>query len=401
MKTLKIFLIAGEISGDKIGGRLMHSLKEQAVSLNVNLKFYGIGGKEMIDEGLNLTHSMKNIGLIGLFEIIPHLIKLFSIIKSTAKIIDKIKPDIVVTIDSWDFCSRVVKLIKSRDNSKLVHYVSPTIWAYRKKRILQLEKLYDLLLCIFPFEPKYYQNSKLICKYIGHPITEIFSNNKKENFLRTKYKLNKNTKILGVMVGSREREVKKMLPIFIEAINQFISLANLNRKKISIVFPAINKTVAKKIASLKSQMNFNYIIIDISNINEDDRINTIKSFDLALTKSGTSSLELTFAKIPMVVAYKINYLSELMARYIFKLDKNIKYVSMTNIILNEPAIEEFLQHNCNPKTIANGLLKLLDINHRKKLLLKYSKVANMLASVKNNNPSDTAAKNILKLILPN
>ena len=184
MKTIKIFLVAGEISGDRLGGRLMHSLKKQAKSLKINLEFHGIGGNQMIAEGLNLTYPMKNIGLIGLVEVLPHLIKLISIIKDTAKTIDTIKPSIVITIDSWDFSSRIVKLIKSRDAMKLVHYVSPSIWAHRPKRAIQLERFYDLLLCIFPFEPKYYRKDKVECKYIGHPLVESFAKTKKQNFIK-------------------------------------------------------------------------------------------------------------------------------------------------------------------------------------------------------------------------
>ena len=397
MKKVKVFLIAGEVSGDKLGGKLMRSLKEQAIPLKIDLEFYGIGGREMIAEGLKLTHSMERIGLIGLFEIIPHLFRLFSIIKSTAKLIDELKPAVVITIDSWDFCSRIAARIKSRSSMKLVHYVSPTIWAYRKNRIQQIEKLYDLVLSIFPFEPKYYKKSNAACKYIGHPLTEIFSKTNKKNFFRTKYKLNHNTKILGVMAGSREGEIKKLLPIFIKAVDIFSSQLE-NKEKFLIVFPAVNNVIAKKLASFQSQMNFKNLILDMSKIKDDDRINILKGFDLALVKSGTGSLELTLAKVPMVVAYKINYCSELIAEYIFQLHKNLKYVSMTNIMLDEQVIKECLQRNCNSRAISNGLLQLLEPNYRKKQLLNYSKIVSMLSNERNKKPSDIAAVSVLKLI---
>jgi lipid-A-disaccharide synthase len=390
MKKIKIFLIAGEVSGDKLGSELMISLKKQATAHEIKLEFHGIGGRRMIAEGLKLTSPMEGIGLIGFFEIVPHIFKLLSTIKSTAKIIDELKPNLVITIDSWDFCSRVVARIKSRDYMKLVHYVSPTVWAYRKNRIAQVEKLYDLVLSIFPFEPEFYVGRKVQCKFVGHPLVEGIS----PSIIRDD---DSDRKTLGVMAGSRIGEIKKLLPTFIEAIHKFLSYAE-NKDKFLVVFPAVNYAISKEIKSFQPLMQFESLVLDTSKLEEQDIVSMLKQFDLALVKSGTSSLELTLAKVPMVVAYKVNYFSELIARHIFQLHKNIKYVSMTNILLDEQVIEEFLQENCNASAISNGLLQLLDPNYRKKQLLKYSKVARILANKKNKKPSDIAAKNVLKLI---
>lgn len=396
MRHLKIFLIAGEASGDRLGGELMASLKKKAAPRGLRLEFFGIGGETMIAQGLQLTTPMDGIGLIGFFEIVPHLFRLLATIKATAKSIESLRPNLVITIDSWDFCSRVVSRIKSRGNTKFAHYVSPTIWAYRKNRILQLERLYDLVLSIFPFEPKHYEESAVTCKYIGHPIVETFSRANDAASFRKKHKIAATTKILGVMAGSRAGEIERLLPTFIEAINKFLNSAP--RDKYVIVFPAVSRAIANKIRQLRSKMEFEPIMVDISQINAKDRINMLKAFDLALVKSGTSSLELTIAKVPMVVAYKLNYFSELIARHIYKMHQKIKYISMTNIMLEKQAIEEFIQTDCTPEKIAAGLLKLLDPNYRKKQLLNYAKVVSMLSNKKYKKPSDVAAQSLLELI---
>jgi lipid-A-disaccharide synthase len=427
MKNLKIFLIAGEASGDTLGSKLMSSIKKHA-----SVEFFGIGGPKMIAQGLNITSPMEGVGLIGLFEILPHLLKLISTIKSTAKSIDELKPDLVITIDSWDFCSRVVARIKSRKAIKRAHYISPTIWAYRKNRLLQIEKLYDIVLSIFPFESKYYEESNVKYKYIGHPLTETFSKanttqmelanagiqGKHNSSKRTKLtssrnlyrwipafaritnggaSITSNTKIIGVMVGSRNGEVDKLLPVFVEAVNKFLDQVK-DREKFLAVFPAVNENIANKIMTFQSKMKFKAIVIDASKLLEKDRISMLRGFDLALVKSGTSSLELTFAGVPMVVAYKLNYFSNLIARHVFQLYKKLKYASMTNILMGEEVIEEFLQEKCNVQDISNGLLKLLDPNYRKKLLLKYSKVVSILSNRKQKKPSDIAAETLLELV---
>jgi lipid-A-disaccharide synthase len=403
MRQLKLFLIAGEASGDRLGGELMASLKKKARAQGLRLEFCGIGGEAMMAQGLRRTAPMEGIGLIGVFEIVPHLFKLLATIKDTARAIESWRPDLVVTIDSWDFCSRVVARVKSRDHIKFAHYISPTVWAYRNGRIGQLERLYDLVLSIFPFEPKYYETSTVTCKYIGHPLIEVFSKANNAGAFRNKYRIPATTKILGVMTGSRAGEVDRLLPIFVEAINGFLNSSLLlamtgGEEPFVVVFPAINGAIADKIKQFRSKMEFDPLVVDVSQLKASERINMLKAFDLALVKSGTSSLELTIAKVPMVVAYKINYFSNLLARYVFNLYKNLKYVSMTNIMLDKPVIEEFLQDNCTAEKIAKGLLKLLDPHYRKKQLLNYSKVVSMLSIKKYKRPSDIAAQSLLELV---
>jgi len=399
MKKKKVFLIAGEASGDKLGGGLMRSLKRQAARDQLTLDFYGVGGREMIDEGLRPVLPMQKIGLIGFLEIVPHIFRLLSAIKTAAKAVDKLNPELVVTIDSWDFCSRVIARINRRAGTKFVHYISPTVWAYRKNRIKKVEKLYDLVLSIFPFEPKCYEKRNVVCKYIGHPLAESFARQARPKVcFKKKHKISSTTKVLGVMGGSREGELKKMLPIFIDAVNKFLFRVGESERFV-VVFPAINAAATEAILALQEKMSFRPLIVNVSKIKESERINMLKSFDMALVKSGTGSLELTFAKVPMVVAYKVNCFSELIARHLFRLDKNIKYVSMTNILLDEPIIEEFLQDECCSENIAEGLLKLCNPSYRKKQLLKYSKVVGILSGKKSTSPSDVAARFALELVV--
>jgi len=392
MKKLKIFLVAGEPSGDYLGAQLIKALKKQHQG---NLVLKGVGGSLMKKEGVSADFSLMDIATIGIVEVVSVAFKAIKLLKLTSEAIRKFQPDILITIDVPGFSFRLVKKVKDlrqQGSTKFVHYVSPTVWAYKKERIYYMEKYYDLVLALFPFEPKYYEHTKVSCKYIGHPISEYDWTTRTTNNFRQQHGIHKNKDILGIMAGSRSSEVRRMLPIFIDAINEFLSKKERN---VIVVFPVISEETREIITPFRDKMNFEYLIIKPSSLKE--KTDMFKSFSKVIAKSGTSSLELVFANVPMIVAYKLNFFSYLLAKYWFRMEDNIKFVTMANLLLNKEIIPEYLQSECNSSNLCKAMQQLYDKDFCNKQLLQYKKVQQMLCNNTHLSPSKTAAINILKL----
>jgi len=374
----KIFLIAGEPSGDILGAKLMAAIKTE----DQDISFYGIGGEQMTKQGLDSLFDMQELSIMGFIEIITHLPRLIKKINFTIAKIKEIAPDIVVTIDSPGFCFRVASKLQNL-NITLVHYVAPSVWAYKPKRAKKVAKLYDHLLTLLPFEPEYFIKEGMDASFIGHPIIEDHFG-RAEDF-RTKHQLSINDKILCIMPGSRNTELDKLLPIFVDTASILIK-ENDNLKIVVITLPHL---VEKVSASFQAK-NLPHIMVCDSLEKKD----ALAASSVALVKSGTSSLEVAFAKIPMVVAYKINAISA----WILKLLIKIPYVSLINIILNKPTIPELLQDECNALNLSKGLDRLLKSEKARNQQISDFAIAFKKLKNQNNSPSILAAKIILKLI---
>lgn len=387
--TLKIFIIAGEASGDRLGAKLIKSLKKQSKQ---KIKLLGIGGQLMEKEGVKSLFPISQISLMGFAEVVPHIFKVKKLIKHTANTANTFKPDIVITIDSPGFCFRVIKLLKKRQNSKFVHYISPSVWAYKGDRVNLIAKYYDLVLSVLPFEKKYYKDLPVSCEYIGHPIAEDGWNTKSsKTSVKELYNIDTKSKILGVMAGSRKSEIQRLLPTLIESINLF-SKSNQN---ITAVFPAATKAIYSMIKNNVNQLHCPTKIIKMFELEEKNRIIFFKAFDAAIVKSGTSSLELTFANVPMIVIYKMHLLSFLIVKYYFRIFKRLKFASLTNILLNKEVIPEYIQDNCTSTNLSQGLHKIFDKDFARKQKTGYSKTVKLLSRKDGVLPSEKAAQLIL------
>ena len=322
---LKIYLIAGEASGDNIGAKLMKALRAQ----RTDIEFYGIGGEKMLEQKMNLLFPSQELSVMGFLEIIPYIPKFLKLIKQTIEDIIKIKPDMVITIDSPGFSFRVAKAIKNKFAGKLIHYIAPTVWAYKPGRAKKIASIYDHLLVILPFEPKYFVKEGLATSYVGHPAIEDLE--KKDNKLfREKYKIPKDDLLLCLAPGSRKQEIQTLLPIFLEAVYY---LSKKITQKITIVIPS--KSYLKSIiTSYISASNLNVILIDDS-----EKQDIFSASDLALSKSGTITTELAFYKMPMVIAHRVNQISYWLLRKMIK----VKYATIVNILADKELIPELLQ----------------------------------------------------------
>ncbi len=368
---LKIYLIAGEASGDNIGAKLMLALRLQ----HPDIEFYGVGGDKMQAVGMNLLFPAKELALMGFFEIVPHIPRLIRRINQTAEQICKLQPDAVITIDSPDFCFRVVKKVKDKIVGKLIHYVAPTVWAYRPERAKKIAQIYDHLLVILPFEPEYFIKEGLESTFVGHPAIENLEILPKKIF-RDKYNVPKGNLLLCLAPGSRVQEIKKLLPIFLQAVR-------LIDKKVTIVIPTHEH--------LKELVNsYNNEGLSIILVGEEDKQSLFSSADIALTKSGTITTELAFYKMPMVVAHKVNAFSYWLLKKMIK----VKYATIINILAGKELIPELLQERCNSELIAKEMLDVIN----SELLQKEVQINLAKLQVNGELPSDIAAKKILDLI---
>jgi lipid-A-disaccharide synthase len=388
----KFFLIAGEASGDLLGSKLIKELKEQLHKNNEEGEFIGVGGKLMREQGLTTIFPMEELSVMGFLEVLPHLPKLLRRINQTAQIIQKEKPDFVITIDSPDFCFRVVKLVVSRQSSvvslKKIHLIAPSVWAYREGRAQKISKLYDLLLAILPFEPPYFEKYGLKTVFIGHPIIENapdFSQKEKENEkFRQKYFIKKDDILICITPGSRSGEVAKIFPEFIAAIN-FLSQEKSNLK---VAIPLVEKT-RELVLQMAKNLKVEYFLIE-----PEEKKSAFFAANFALAKSGTNTIELSLYQLPMLIAYKLNSLSHFLIKRMVK----IKFANLINLILNKEVIPEMLQDKCEGKQIAQKLKNLIDDkNFSQKQITESQAALKLMGSGDSENPSVKAAKEILKL----
>lgn len=382
--TKKIFLIAGEASGDLLGSKLIRELKLK----NPKIEFIGVGGKLMQAEGLISIFPMEELSIMGFLEVLPHIFKLLGRIKETAARIISEKPDIVVTIDSPDFNFRVIKKIKNFKEIKKVHLIAPSVWAYRASRAEKISKLYDLLLAILPFEPPYFEKYGLKTVFIGHPITEDAPDFSKKEILnsefRKKYKIAESDFVISVTPGSRNSEVKKIFPEFIGAVN-FLSEKKSNLK---VIIPLIEKT-SKLVKEMAKELKVDYFFIE-----KEEKKSAFFAVNFALAKSGTNTIEFSLYQVPMIIAYKINVITHFIVKRMVK----IKFANLINLILNRELIPEMLQDNCEAKKIFIILEKLIsDDNLMQKQIRESNSALKLIGLGSLENPAQKAANEILKL----
>ena len=379
-KLLRIYLIATEPSGDVIGSNLINSLKKEK---GIKVEIHGIGGTKMIESGLvKSLFPIKELSIFGIFEIIPKIYKVLSLLKRTEKDLIKIKPDVLITIDSPDFNFRILKRISNKiPFTTKIHYVAPTVWAWRSGRAKYLSNYIDKLLTILPFEKKYFTKYNLNTKFVGHPIYEIRKDktiNKKNLYF--KYKIKNGCKIISFLPGSRLSELKKSLPVLIETINLIKNRSDLNIHVLFYILPHLKKYFNKY------NFDFPYSLVD-----ETDKYDAFKISNAAISSSGTVAVELSYFSIPTIVIYKLNFLSYLIAKIFVK----IKHANLLNILAKKYIIPEFLQFKCRPDLICNELIKLLNNNsYAKKQLYECKKILFKL-KINNKLPSVNAVNEII------
>lgn len=370
--TKRIFIIAGEASGDFLGAQLLQSLKK----LHPDCEIAGVGGALMEAKGFSSIFPMTDISLFGLVELIPHLFKVLKRIKQTKEALDTFKPDVLVTIDSPGFCLRIAKYAKQL-GIPVVHYVAPSVWAWRAGRAKKFAKKIriDHLLCLLPFEPPYFTCHGLPATFVGHPVTEVELPS--DAGFRESIGISREATLVCLLPGSRKSELRNLLKIFLKAIEKL----PLNRR-IEVVLP----TLPHLLPMIEPLIKDARIPIKIVTTTQ-QKWQAFMQSSVALAASGTVSLELAYAGVPQVIAYKVSKLSYWIVKWLI----TTKYVSLVNILSKEMVVPEYLQDQCNPEFLSKQIeIVLGDSQYQKQVRQRYREVINAL-KVPDMRSSDIAA----------
>lgn len=374
---LKIAIIAGEPSGDMLAARLMHALREEATS---PIQFMGIGGDNMQNEGFTSSYNMDILSVggysIDVFMAIPKILQIRQ--KIIKEIID-FKPDVFIGVDAPDFNFYVEKKLREA-GIKTVHYVSPTIWAWRYERIFKVKKSTDLMLCIFPMEAPMYHKENIRATFIGHHLADQIELDINTEQYKEKLQLS-GKKVFTILVGSRKREVNSLGEILVETCNRI----NSQVENAVFVFPILNEKIHALFEEKLANARFEYKVL----INQ--TADCIKASDMVLAKSGTVTLEVALCKKPMVIVYKVSKFTE----WILSKRLKIKFVGQPNILSNEFVVPELLQDHANPEELAREFLNIYHNKERQKYIIdKFYDLHRILKQ----NASVKGAQAVLELI---
>jgi lipid-A-disaccharide synthase len=374
----KIFILAGEASGDKLASKAISSLKK----INPNIEYLSIGGENLKKIGIKSIFDLKEITYLGFTNVILNIFKIKNKINETVKIIEDFKPDILFTIDSPDFTLRVAKRIKIiNPKIKTVHYVAPQVWVWREGRVKKMKKYIDHILLLFNFEKPYFDKERMSNEFVGHPLLE----NKSESAIDIDQILGKNKAIISIFPGSRKSEIDILTPILLD----FIKLMNQKYNDFTFVFHSTIE-YSELIKSNIKQKNLNNC-----EIITDDKIkfHVLKKSIFAVSKSGTVSLEICNAKIPSIILYKMGLINYLLIKILVK----TKFANIINIAAKEEVIPELLQSKCNSKKIFEYVCNFLD--NPEKISTQVKKTQSILNNFKTDkSPSDQVAIALNKIL---
>ncbi|MDF1688753.1 MAG: lipid-A-disaccharide synthase [Cycloclasticus sp.] len=379
-KPLKIMLVAGEHSGDILGAGLINRLKKSYP----NAEFSGIGGPRMLAEGFQSFYPMSKLSVFGLFEVIKHLPELLTIRKNLKQRILQQKPDVFIGIDAPDFNLKLEHDL-FKQGVKTVHYVSPTVWAWRPKRIKKLIGSLSALLCIFPFEEKYFEKTPVPAYFIGHPLADQYKNHLETLAARKALGINREQPMLTIMPGSRVGELERHSQIFLEAAK----ICSESIPNLKILVPMADQGTADIFSDIYKKSGF---LLDL-----DMRVRAanemIAASNIVLVASGTATLEVMLLKKPMVVAYKLSALTT----WVFKTFNLLKapYVSMPNLIAGKEIVKEILHKNVTSEILSEELLRIYqDKNIGENMVNEFSKMKTQLTC-----DASTQAANIVSKVI--
>lgn len=376
-----IWILAGEASGDSIGARLMQALHR----IDPMLVFAGGGGGRMEARGLRSLFPMSDLSVMGFMEILPRVRLLSQRLLEAEQDIELRRPDIVITIDSPGFSFRLLKRISKLDVRRL-HYVAPQVWAWREGRLRKYKGLWDRLLCLFPFEPAWFAERGFGARFVGHPVLQSGVPNGDAQRFHKRHDIKPDSPVLVLMPGSRASEVPKLLPVF----EKMLTILWQRFPDLQPVIPA-TAAMAPLVKKLVKRWSVHPSIV----ADTQDKHDAFAAADCALTKSGTSTLELAMGRVPMAVTYKVNPFSAIMARLLVR----VPYVAMVNILAGREVVPELLQENCTPQKLADEVTSLL--TDEKKRAAQKEAFADILALLEgpgNDLPAVAAAKQVLELM---
>ncbi|WP_265693537.1 lipid-A-disaccharide synthase [Providencia rustigianii] len=342
-RPLTIGLVAGETSGDILGAGLIRALKQQVP----NARFVGVAGPLMQAEGCEAWYEMEELAVMGIVEVLGRLPRLLSIRKDLTQRFTELQPDIFVGIDAPDFNITLEGKLKST-GIKTIHYVSPSVWAWRQKRVFKIGRSTNLVLAFLPFEKAFYDRFDVPCRFIGHTMADAIALNPDKQAARERLNIPATSKCLALLPGSRHSEVEMLSADFLKTA----TLLSNHFTDLQIVVPLVNQKRRQQFDEIKQQVapELNVHILD------GQARDAMMAADATLLASGTAALECMLTKCPMVVGYRMKPFTFWLAQRLVK----TPYVSLPNLLAGKEIVKELLQDECQPEQLAAQLLPLLE-----------------------------------------
>jgi lipid-A-disaccharide synthase len=337
-----VYLVAGEHSGDVLGARLMAALRQ----MRPDLTFCGVGGPRMTAEGLASLFPMHELAVMGLLEVLPRIRHLNRRLNETAADVAARRPDVLVTIDSPGFTLRLLRQVRGLGIPR-VQYVAPQVWAWREHRVKRFPGLWERLLCLLPFEEEFFAGHGLPATFVGHPVLESGADKGDAARFRAAHGLAPEARVIVLMPGSRRSEAPRLLPVYGAALT-------LLAARVTNVVPVV--PVAAAVAETVRRATARWAVAPVIATDLQDKHDAYAAASAALTKSGTSTLELALAGVPMAVTYRVNPITAIAARRLIR----VPHVAMVNLLAGRLVVPELLQQDCTAEKLAATLQTLLE-----------------------------------------
>jgi len=371
-----IMIVSGETSGELYGSLLADALKKR----NPEVRIIGVGGERMKQAGVELISGISSA--FGIAEAVSSLKALKETFRRAVDALTKDKPQALVLIDYPDFNLRLASEAKKR-NIKILYYVSPQVWAWRKKRVKKIAELVDKMAVILPFEVEIYKNAGLDCEFVGHPVfDEIREMEKDKRKIKKELGLKEDLPLLSILPGSRPHELDRLLPIALDTIKEF-------RKEFSpfqFCVPFAPNTDMDKYTMLIDRLKHEGVVV-----NKGESLKVLAASDYAVIASGTASLQAVLLGVPIVVIYKLSPLSYVLARLIIK----AKYAALVNLLLGREVVKELLQADATTLNIIREIKKMMfNSTYKEEMLKDYDNVRKMFSG---KNASDRVAEIVFQM----
>ena len=376
METL-IYIIAGEPSGDLLASRLMQALRDKYPEV----RFAGMGGETMTALGFESLFDISDISVMGFLEVLPKLRLIMRRMNQVMADIRERKPDVIVTVDSWGFVHQILARLKKEGNHiPKVHYVAPQVWAWKKGRAKTVARLVDRLMTLLPYEPPYFEKYGLHCTFVGHPVIENTAGlvNDPMTF-KARYGIPEQCTLMSVLPGSRNSEIKRLIPVFKQVLRQL----KKTYPDLYLVIPSV-AAISGKVESAFADLEVPHRVI----LGQYERYAAFQASVFALAASGTVSLELAACGTPHVITYKFGYVANRTLKYF----AGTKYANLINILADKFLIPEFILVNCRESLITPTILDLMQ--HPAKAKAQVDEALQYLLKLKPDDamPSEKAAE---------
>jgi lipid-A-disaccharide synthase len=373
----KLFIVAGEESSDLHAANLFLSLK----ALSPDIQAFGLGGRRMEAAGVTLLEDMANQAVIGFWEVLKKYSYFKQVMDTSVRWIKEKKPDAVILVDSPGFNLRLAKKIQGL-GIPIIYYICPQVWAWGKKRIQEIENYIDKMLVILPFETKLFSGKRPETVFVGHPLLDIIKINKSRQVLCSESNLRADSPLITFLPGSRHQEIEQHLPVMLAAGE----IIHDKLPEAQFVLVLANPRFLSRIQEMAASHSYKIKIAT------EDKYDWRAASDVAMVCSGTATLETAILGVPMVIVYRVAWMTYFLARWLIK----IPYIGLVNVVAEKKIVPELIQYDFTPQNLANEIMGLLQDK------AKYSSMKDELVTVRyklgDSGASENAAREVLKTI---